>query len=236
MFGNQANYDFWAAEYLDYLQHHSSNPSPIVTINGIDIPDFFLHEQGNNQKGDEMSYQDPDAAYNAMFYSLRAFAGSQGAGLGLFATAGLITAPVDIYSLTFQNGTSFHVTNFATPIISFKNITSGAELFAAVESNQTVGGQQTTTSTAAIDLANGYPEPFIKHSEGLVAGYFFNTTGYTDTAVLALFTFSPATLQSGQEYQSVVQTFLAACIKEGKTKMVIDLSGNPGGEPALATE
>jgi hypothetical protein len=82
-----------------------------------------------------MSYQDPDAAYNAMFYSLRAFAGSRGAGLGFFATAGLATAPVDIYSLTFQNGTSFNVTNFATPIISFKNITSGAELFAAIESN-----------------------------------------------------------------------------------------------------
>jgi hypothetical protein len=156
--------------------------------------------------------------------------------LGFFATAGLATAPVNIYSLTFQNGTSFNVTNFATPTIPFKNITSGAELFAAVESNQTVGGQQTTTSTTAIVLANGYPEPFIKHSQGLVAGYFFNTTGYTGTAVLALFTFSPAALQSGQEYQTVVQIFLAACTKEGKTKMVIDLSGNPGGEPALAIE
>jgi hypothetical protein len=104
-----------------------------------------------------------------------------------------------------------------------------------VEANQTVGVQQ-TTATVAIDLSNGYPEPFIKHSEGLVAGYFFNASGYIDTAVLALFTFSPSTPQSGQEYQSGVQNFLAACVEAGKKKLIIDLSGNPGGEPSLVTE
>ena len=209
-------------------------PSPVVSINGFNVTAYFLHEQGNNQKGAEMFQRDPDSEYNIMFYSLRALASGGSNGLGNFATPGVVTSPVASYVLVLQNGTILNVANFATPTISFDNIGSGADLFAAVYSTPTAGLRQETVA-ATIDLSV-YPEPVLKHSEGLVAGYFLNTTGYTDTAVLALLTFSPTTNQAGQEYQSVVQNFLAACIKAGKTKLVIDLSGNPGGEPNLATE
>ncbi|KAE9370993.1 hypothetical protein N431DRAFT_441047 [Stipitochalara longipes BDJ] len=217
-------------DVLAYLRNSTVVPSPIVSINGFNVTSYFLHEQGSNQKGAEMGQRDPDSEFNTMFYSLRALASN---GLGNFATSGVVTSPAITYVLALQNGTVFNVSNFATPVISFNNISSGADLFAAVYSNQVEGLRQ-ETDAGTIDLSV-YPEPVLKHSKGLVAGYFLNTTGHTDTAVLALLTFS-ATSQAGQEYQSTVQNFLAACVLAGKTKLVIDLSGNPGGEPNLAVD
>jgi hypothetical protein len=209
-------------------------PSPVVSINGYNVTSFLLHEQGGNQNGKEMIQRDPDSEYNTMFYSLRSIVSGSSNGLGYFATPGIVTSPMFNYVLSFQNGTVSNISNFATPSISFKNISSGPDLFAAVYSEQLVGTDQ-GVDAGAFDLSV-YPEPVIQHSGGIVAGYFLNTTGYTDTAVLALLSFLPATNQAGQEYQSVVQSFLAACLNAGKTKLVIDLSGNPGGEPNLATE
>lgn len=151
--------------------------------------------------------------------------------LGYFATAGVVTSPVPNYELVLQDSTVLNVSNFATPSISFANISNGADLFAAVYSSHPAE----SIRGSALDLSV-YPEAVIKHPEGIIAGYFLNTTGNTDTAVLVLLTFDPATTEGGQEYQSVVKKFLAACLKAGKTKLVIDLSGNPRGEPNLATE
>jgi hypothetical protein len=206
-------------------------PSPIISIDGVDVAAYLGHVQGNTQMGEEAFFQDPDAAYNSMFYSLRNFAGGS---KGYFATAGIVTAPPASYVLGFQNGTSLNVSNFATPTTSFDNITSGTDLFAAMELNVPIYLNQ--TATPPIILTNGYPKPIIQHSQGYVAGYFLNSTNNTDTAVLTLLTFEPGTTEWTQEYQSVVQKFLAACTAEGKTKLVIDLSGNTGGDPYLAAE
>jgi hypothetical protein len=181
--------------------------------------------------GQEAFFQDPDAAYNSMFYSLRSLAaGSQ----GYFASAGVVTAPTINYNLVFQNGTSLNVSNFATPPISFDDITSGADLFNTTELKVLQNANQ--TANPPISLTNGYPKATFQHSQGYVAGYFLDSANYTDTAVLSLLTFEPDTREWTQEYQSVIQKFLAACAKAGKTKLVIDLSGNTGGDPYLAAE
>jgi len=230
LISSKANF-YGTADVLASLKNSYLKPSPVVSINGYNVTSYFLHEEGNNQKGEEMFQRDPDSEYNAMFYSLRALVSSN---LGWFATSGVVTSPIFSYAVALKNGTVLNITNFATPTLSFDNISSGADLFAAVYSNETTEpGQETAANTLDLSV---YPEAVLKHSDGIVAGYFLNTTGHTDTAVLALLTFSPATKQEGQEYQAVVQDFLAACTKAGKTKLVIDLSGNPGGEPNLATE
>ena len=209
-------------------------PSPVVSINGVDVAAYLGHVQGNEQLGAEMLFQDRDAEYNSMFYSLRNIASGTA---GYFASAGVVTSPVANYSLGFQNGTFLNVPNFATPAVSFTNISSGQELFAAVELKQaTPNSVPGGTTTSSFDLSNGYPEPVIQHSQGYVAGYFLNATNFADTAVLALLTFEPGTNQYTQEYQSVIQRFLALSVAAGKTKLVVDLSGNPGGDPYLAVE
>jgi hypothetical protein len=207
-------------------------PSPVVSINGVDVAAYLGHVQGNDQLGAEMLFQDRDAEYNSMFYSLRNIASGTA---GYFASAGVVTSPVANYSLGFQNRTFLNVTNFATPAVSFANISSGQELFAAVELKQ-ASSNSGGTATSSIDLSNGYPAPVIEHSQGYVAGYFLNATNFTDTAVLALLTFEPGTNKYTQEYQSVIQRFLALSVAAGKTKLVVDLSGNPGGDAYVAVE
>lgn len=226
-----ANKVVLSADAIQHFENPSFVPSPVISINEVNVATYLGHVQGNNQMGMEMFFQDPDAAYNSMFYSLRS---SAGGSAGFFATAGVVTTPAASYLLGFQNGTSLNVSNFATPTVSFDNVTSGAELLSATELKIPHGSDQADNSP--IVLANGYPKPIIQHSQGYVAGYFLNTTNYTDTAVLALFTFNPSTIEWTQEYQSVVQNFLAKCTAAGKTNLVIDLSGNTGGDPYLASE
>jgi hypothetical protein len=167
------------ADVLAYSKNSAVVHSPVVSINGINVTAYCLHEQDNNQKGLEMLQRDPDSEYNTMFYSLRTLASGGSSGLGNFATPGPIISPVGNYGLALQNGTLLNISNYPTPTISFENISSGAELFAEVYSNSTVGLGEETPS-AIVDLS-AYPEPVLKHSDGLVAGYLLNTTGYTDT-------------------------------------------------------
>lgn len=219
------------ADIIRDLENPTFVPSPVISIGGVDVAAYLEHVEGNTQIGQEMFFQDPDAAYNSMFYSLRSSAGGYA---GYFGTPGVVTTPATSYLLGFQNGTSLNVSTFASPTISFDNITTGAELFTATEQPTSPNSGQ--TDTPPIVLTNGYPEPIIQHSQGYVSGYFLNTTNYTDTAVLALLTFEPGTPEWTQEYQSVVQKFLALSTAAGKTKLIIDLSGNTGGDPYLAAE
>lgn len=67
-----------------------------------------------------------------------------------------------------------------------------------------------------------------------VAGYFLNGTGYEDTAVLWVATFegSPPFADSttiGQSFVNTTIDFFTALRSSTKTKLIIDLSGNPGG-------
>lgn len=159
--------------------------------------------------GQEAFFQDPDAAYNSMFYSLRSLAeGSQ----DYFASAGVVIAPTTNYNLVFQNGTSLNVSNFATPTIPFDDITSGADLFKTTGLKVLQNSNQ--AENPAISLTNGYPKSAFQHSQGYVAGYFLDSANYTDIAVLPLLTFEPGTREWTQEYQSVVQKLLAASAKQ----------------------
>ena len=73
-----------------------------------------------------------------------------------------------------------------------------------------------------------YPEPVIRHPHDLIRGYYLSETKFHDVAVLQvpLFERSP-------ENSNFVQTavdFVKRAITDGKPKIVIDLSGNSGGD------
>lgn len=93
----------------------------------------------------------------------------------------------------------------------------------------------TTTDSMPLQTVPGYPSPIIKHSHDIVAGYFLNGTGVSDTAVLAITSFefedpnTQDTTAASLEMQQVIQDFLAECVAARKTKLIIDLSANGGG-------
>lgn len=89
----------------------------------------------------------------------------------------------------------------------------------------------TPTGSTPAPRAVGYPEPVIISPDLQVGGYYLNGS-HNDTGVLTLFTFQPTV--SAAEYQATIQSFLASMKKDGKTKIVVDLSTNTGGLVSLA--
>jgi Peptidase family S41 len=84
----------------------------------------------------------------------------------------------------------------------------------------------TAAAATSLPIAPGYPAPVLQHSAMLVAGYFLPNS---DVAVLAIPSFDPEVAGQGDEFQNLVTEFLALCKKEGKKKLIVDLSANLGG-------
>lgn len=133
--------------------------------------------------------------------------------------------------------------------LDFTTITSGEDLFNAVNPNQTTA--TTSDATAALSTAAassiaasssiaaasststtsllGYPTPVVIQPDGYTSGYFLENT---TTAVLVMQGFADAAEtnpEAGNEQQLAITQFLAACKAAGMTQLIVDLSGNGGG-------
>lgn len=144
--------------------------------------------------------------------------------------------------MTFQNGSTNVYETTAGVIGNFTGVTDGDSFYeqfctgpkptptasASAISTATASASATTTPAASPTAAPapGYPEPVIISSDHVVSGYYLNSTGFEDVAVLSMLTFEP---ELPSEFQYVVQTFIADAKAAGKTKMVIDVSANGGG-------
>lgn len=67
----------------------------------------------------------------------------------------------------------------------------------------------------------GHPTPVITAINSEISGFYLNGSDFMDVAVLRVVGFAP---YSTEEYQYVAETFFADAIKDGKTKLVVDLS------------
>ena len=85
------------------------------------------------------------------------------------------------------------------------------------------------SSTSAYSTTVAYPTPIVRHSAGDIAGYYIDDPAYDDVAILSVPSFQGTGSGGIPEFQQVAQTFLAESTAAGKTKLVIDLSANPGG-------
>jgi hypothetical protein len=84
---------------------------------------------------------------------------------------------------------------------------------------------------------SGYPQAVAEDRSGVVAGYFLTGQGYTDVAVLKIISFSnpesTGETNFNNNFQSTVKEFLAQCQSQGKSKLIIDLRENGGGNTNL---
>jgi hypothetical protein len=216
-------------------------PSPVQTIDGVDVVSFLLAQSLVGQS------QDPDALWNQVFFQL----GNQNANAFVYPTY----YPGPTTNVTFANGTTLEITNAAVVNLPLDGVTTGDDAYAsfcpgALETaSATSSASAAATSSSAPSTASasatsappssptvfGYPYPVIKHSADSVAGYYLNTTGQTDVAVLQVQSFSAEIndpLNFELEFQMVVQKFFDAAVKTGKSKLIIDLQGNGGRLPS----
>jgi hypothetical protein len=98
-------------------------------------------------------------------------------------------------------------------------------------------GDYHTRNKRQIIPSSGYPDAVVEDALGTVAGYFLNGQGYEDVAVLKIISFSNPS-SSGETlfnngFQATIKDFLSQCESKKKTKLVIDLRENGGGNTNL---
>ncbi|KAB8336737.1 hypothetical protein FH972_021046 [Carpinus fangiana] len=216
--------------YSDIVQTQAGKKiqiSPVVKIDGQSALAFL---ENWSQYG---SLQDPDALYNNVFYELAAISlGATGSGVGTFAGGGrgAYIYPGPTTTLTFANGTTKTYDNFARVKKSFSGVKSGADVYkklldAPITPDATVAAPEAApTSTPA----PGYPPPVLRQSQNLIGGYYINKPGYKDVAVLSV----PSFVGDGaaeESFQDIGLAFLQKAFRDGKKKLVIDVSANGGG-------
>lgn len=215
-------------------QNSSWTPSAILTIDDQDAV-AVLTSIAQQQK-----LQDPDAAYNVVMYQLaQAELGSFGT---FFGQIGNPTKPQT--KLTFENGTTTMFNNVARVRQNFTGVDSGETFYAKFCNGLSASSSATETMTSSIVMMPTatsmptaparimYPPAQAESPEGSLAGYFMNTTGMEDVAILSINAFEE------QEAQNTLTKFLDACRAAGKKKLVIDVQANgkssrPAPSPSL---
>lgn len=203
-----------------------STASAVTLINGIDAATYL--EDTINQAGWN---QDVDSAYNSMFYQVSATAA--GLGAGYFRGGGRIRYIYhgDTTNITFANGTEITLQNYARITAPLTGITDGKSMYErfcdpnGYGSNASDISATNGTSTALTSIP-GYPTPVIITHDAVAAGFYLDSEGYEDVAVIVLLAFAS---ESPAEFQAVVSQFFADAKAAGKTKLVIDFQGNGGG-------
>ena len=230
------------------MSNSSFIPSAIVSVNGQDANQYLT------QLGLSSGLQDLDAEYNSLFYNPATNVATGGApaspinAAGGFSVSSSFSAN-DTTTCKFENGTTFGVN--ATALLPGSIDLSGTvqDIFQKnIVNNDTDSSSSPSSSSAPSSVSStlptptsssnsstvgiGFPVPVVKHSGNLVSGYFLNGTDNSDVAVLSVPTFMPGTDSDGDapEFQKDVAMFLAKCKSAGKTRLIVDVRGNGGGD------
>ena len=209
--------------------------SPVTEINGIDVENYLA------QLRFYAPFQDFDAQYNSLLYNPSATAVQQFRPVGLFYVTTDSFYNNDTTTYTFANGTTRTSRNIAIPNTAL-DFDSGAELYSkyiapSSASQAASSGSSTTPSqTAAPTNLPGYPKPFVTQVQNFVSGYFLDETGQTDVAVLNIRSFDVATEPEAASFQNTIREFIASCKDNGKTRLLIDVRGNGGGDLILTVD
>ena len=151
--------------YADVLAASFGNttytPSPLSMIDGQDSTEWLLDFSKYG------SLQDQDARWNNLFYELAQVSlGAIGTGVGMFAGGGRgrWIFPGACTNLTFANGTTITIENFARVMMPFDGITTGEDLYrtyfmppsnetASIESIATVTSELASSMTASTTMS-----------------------------------------------------------------------------------
>lgn len=187
----------------------------------------------------ELSYQgssqDPDAIYNELFYSHPY--DTMGMWGGFFALGGEYTGPTT--TLKFANGTKKEYENEAVFSVSFDGVKDGesfydtfcsgelatAPMLSKRDGFETIPSPRTVKRAESEPVRNNFPPAVVEHDSGEVAGYFLEDDD--ETAILSMSGFQGGGDLNG--FSQTIEKFLAACAKEGKSKLIIDVTSNGGG-------
>jgi hypothetical protein len=228
----------------DYNASQSGyEPSPVVQIDGQDVQQFLQAE------AERTAYHDPDTRYNALFFM------SSAEAYGLFTSPRFYPGPTT--NVTYENGTTNEYVNAAVILQpeTWSSISSPEDFYDIYILPQTTSSLGTKAkkrdpNSLPFHLENprdyelqgyntiqhgsaplNYPEPVIAHSaeEVPLAGYFVNT-GAGEVGVFVVGTFNTEDVAGAQEFQLVIQEFIAEAQSRSVSRIIIDVRQNGGGK------
>ncbi|CAH0058315.1 unnamed protein product [Clonostachys solani] len=228
-----------------------SNPSSIVEIEGQNVFTYLQKYAATNAVTNML---DPHADWNQLMYNEATQFGSWGADNKNSMTIGGIQT-TSIYNGNslkgkFSNGTQFEWKYMASSPAQFKssNITSGEDLFTVYglaekqqqeqeeELKKRALANQTTTTPQYVPYSSYPKTPIVTQANftrgGVVSRYLLSDNA---TGVLSLPSFASRDdyTESAEEYSVAATEFISQARKAGTKKIVIDLSGNGGGNVML---
>lgn len=209
--------------------------SPVTLINGVGAESYI------EQLAETQGFQDPDARYNAMLANVPITRQGTSGNTGGFSSFQSFPG-VHEFNLTYANGTQKTYPLTAGISAGFGQnftFTSGDALWedACDPKNAPKGGSSSSKKvkreTKTLPAPATYPTPVIQDANNLLVGYFPTDPALKDVAVLTVPTFE--TSSDDLPDNSVItfaleaQKFVLKALKAGKEKIIIDVTGNPGG-------
>ncbi|KAI0432430.1 hypothetical protein F5Y09DRAFT_353525 [Xylaria sp. FL1042] len=227
--------EIYVATDVEALSLGSTTISPITTINDQDVIEYL------ETAADLLASQDPDARWNSLFPSVAALAtGNTDIGTlwGQFIFNAGDWPGVNNTRLVFKNGSTLDLPTLAQYNYQ-STFPSSAALYEAACIPTEPNNSQNSTPTKRTDSAkisptatagpSGFPTPFIREPYNQISGYSLDD----ETTVMFIPTFEGGTgfpadqdLVFGQTATRIVNT----AISNGRTKLIIDLSQNGGGD------
>ncbi|KAM0421490.1 hypothetical protein ACHAPT_010663 [Fusarium lateritium] len=221
----------------DSLLLNSTNVqvSPVVSINGKPV-NTYLEELAGPLKS-----RDPNARYNRLFYSLPSLATGNDSPTGVFAKRDGVYPGTDVTTVGFRNGSSIALKTTAVLGKPYFSARDGSDVFDdyCLIKQQAPYLQHRSTSTheskpytqpPSPSGPAGYPEPQIRDPYSQINGYTLDD----DTTVMLIPTFTTAggDLPGNQTrvFADVATQIVSNAVAKGHTKIIIDVSGNTGGQ------
>ncbi|KAL6895165.1 hypothetical protein HDV57DRAFT_478750 [Trichoderma longibrachiatum] len=223
-------------KFYDEVVTNADTASSITHINGIDAA-TYIEEFGSQAVG----YQDKDAIFNSMFFSLAAHAVHHRSGY--FAKGGrtryLYPGPSTVFTLA--NKSEIVVQNLASITADMTGVIDGESFYAkfcnpngVTEDNARITARTATTESAESSRSDsampGYPPALARTRDRVASCYYLEGDGFDDVVVIALLDFITVSMS---EYQAVVQRCIKDAVGAGKSKLVVDLQANDGGYVVL---
>ena len=218
----------------------SYKPSPITLVDGVEVTEWLMTAALNTT----IRFQDPDALWNSLFWTVSAADGSDG-------TQGYFTSPFPNYyigpstNVTFANGSYLAYENQAYTSLDFTGVHDGKSFYhkfcnAQYKSAHGQGGSKVKRSRTRRDLSTisgatqkqidfprgAYPPAVIESADSAFAGYFLNAPGFENVAVLSILSDTEDAVLSAQQ---TMKKFIKLCQENGKDHLIIDQTSNPGG-------
>jgi len=215
---------------------NSETASTITQINGVDAA-AYVTDLGSKVTG----YQDKDAAYNTMFYSLGQHSAHRSWGRFTQGGRNRFLYPGSHTTFLFANGSDVTLQNTAmVTAADMTGVVDGQSYYdkfcnpngmTPIKSNTAKNETTLPTPVSAPPTIPGYPSPIAITSDKVASCYYLNGKGYDDVVVISILDFIADSLL---EFQRVIQECIASSVRAGKTKLVLDLQANGGGYIVLA--